>query len=144
MKSTKKILLICFGLLTTFIFSCKKEAGDGGKASLHGLVIGERIITTPYVAPFLPIGTRQEYPAAYENVYIIYGNDISYGDKTETNGEGKFEFKYLREGSYKIYVYSKDSTGDASKPKFAVIKDVKVKSKKETVDAGFIKIFTYQ
>lgn len=138
MKSYKKLLLISFSFLFfTFVYSCKKKAGDGGKASIHGSVKVKR---------YNPFGTIAigEYPGAYENVYIIYGDDVTYGDKTETNPDGKYEFKYLREGKYKIYVYSKDSTGDYSKPKFAVQKDVEIKSKKASVDAGELKIYTYQ
>jgi len=47
---------------------------------------------------------------ADEDVYIIYGDDVSYGNKVKSGPDGIFEFKYLRKGDYKIYVESKDTT----------------------------------
>jgi hypothetical protein len=138
--------LICFLSLSSVfcISSCKKDEGTGGKASIHGMVVGKKRITSPFLPPFQSAGTWHDYVAAFEDVYIVYGNELSYGDKTETNGEGKYEFKYLRPGNYKIYAYSKDSTGNPDVPKFAIIKEVKIGGKKEAVDAGAIQIFTYQ
>ncbi|MDF2435743.1 MAG: hypothetical protein K0Q95_119 [Bacteroidota bacterium] len=140
-KSLISLLSITFLLSAS---SCKKEEGTGGKASIHGMVVGKKRITSPILPPFYTPGTWHDYVAAFEDVYIIYGNEFAYGDKVETNGEGKFEFKYLRPGNYKIYAYSKDSTGNVDVPKFAIIKEVKISDKKEAVDAGSIQIFTYQ
>lgn len=133
----KNFLWISLTLLLAFLFSCKKEEGEGGKASITGSV---------WVKKYNASGAAilGEYAGAYENVYIIYGDDISYGDKTETNPEGKFEFKYLQPGNYKVYAYSKDSTGANATGKVAVIKEIKITKRKETVDAGTIQIYTYQ
>jgi hypothetical protein len=63
-----------------------------------------------------------------------------------------FEFKYLRKGNYKIYVYSRDSLGtvgppystlnpNTHAPDKAVFKSVEINDKKAMVDAGTLEIF---
>ena len=131
MRLLKTLLLSlsCIALLT--FSSCKKEEGEGGKASVTGKVWIKRYDITGTVL----VG---QYAAAYENVYIIYGDNATYGDKVETNPDGIFEFKYLRSGKYKVYAYSEG--GSISTNRQAVIKDVEISDKKQTVDAGTIEI----
>ena len=136
MKNSYSFLIIFTFLITTLLSSCKKEEGEGGKASITGNILVKKYNSTGT----LIIG---EYAGAYEEVYIIYGDNIAYGNKIEANPEGKYEFKYLQRGNYKIYAYSKDSTGDVSAAKFAIIKEVSITDKKQTVDAGQIQIYTY-
>ncbi len=128
----KRILSIIFLpiLLVLFTLSCQKEAGEGGDSSIHGYVH-----VTDYNASFNYI--QGEYDGVDLDVYIIYGDDISYGNKTKSGPDGKFEFKYLRKGSYKIYTYSQDSTLSG----IAVVsKDIEITEKKESVDAGTFEI----
>jgi hypothetical protein len=122
---------ILFGVAALLLLtSCEKEAGEGGNSSIKGYVH-----VTDYDA-FL-INVQGEYPGADEDVYIIYGNDISYGDRIRTGPDGVFEFKYLREGDYKVYVYSADTSLAG---KVAVMKNVSITGKKQTVDAGTFNI----
>jgi hypothetical protein len=137
MNLCKKIIFITAVLTSMMLFSsCEKDEGEGGKGSIHGLVWEKR---------YNPTGTviNGEYPATYEDVFIVYGDNVSYGDKISTNHEGKFEFKYLQPGNYKVYVYSKDPNGDFEAAKTPVIKEVKI-SKDESVDAGTLTIYDYQ
>ncbi|MBA3971682.1 MAG: hypothetical protein H0X46_05970 [Bacteroidetes bacterium] len=131
MRLLKTLLLSLFCIALISFPSCKKEAGEGGQASVTGKVWIERFNTT---------GTSSvgEYAAAYEDVYIIYGDDATYGDRVETNPDGIFEFKYLRPGKCRIYAYSEG--GSISTNRQAVIKDVEISSKKQSVDAGTIEI----
>jgi hypothetical protein len=71
-------------------------------------------------------------------VFIIYGDDVSYSDKISAGPDGRFEFKYLREGNYTVYVYSKDSTLAG---KHAVSKSIEISGKKQKVDAGTFEIW---
>lgn len=137
MKPFKILLPITLSFILFFLFACKKEEGEGGKASIHGKIWVQKFNASGIVN----IG---EYAGAYEDVYIVYGADAIYGNRIETNPNGEYEFKYLRTGNYKIYAYSRDSLGDPSLPKYAIIKEVKISSKKESVDAGTIEIFTFQ
>lgn len=122
MRFTIPVLL----LLTLMAGSCRKGPGEGGNSSIRGYVHVEDYNATQVVL----LG---EYPGVDEWVYIIYGDDISYGDRTRANYEGRFEFKYLRKGDYKVYVYSDDTTLAGTK---AIIKNVTINKNKETVDAG--------
>jgi hypothetical protein len=93
------VALLCITLLFT---NCTKEEGEGGKATIKGKVFAKyynssftNLITTGY--------------AQEEDVYIIYGDNESFNDRTKTNYDGTFDFDYLRPGKYTVYVYSKDS-----------------------------------
>lgn len=122
------IVLVC-GLT-----ACKKEAGSGGTNTIVGYVhTTER--------EFFTGDTLDQRNETEEDVYIIYGDDITFGDRTRTNYDGKFEFKYLREGDYKVYVYSDSASQDASSGavivhRLAVLKSTEIKGRKKTVDIG--------
>ena len=90
------------------LVSCKKEAGDGGNSSIKGKISRElRIVLNN---PGTAVGT---FPAADEDVYIIYGDHVSPGDRVQTNYDGEYEFLYLRPGKYKVYAFSKDTNSVA-------------------------------
>ena len=87
----KRNLLSVLMLIGTgaFIFSaCEKQPGSGGDASIKGSVF-----VTHYNSTFTEF--ISEYPGADIYVYIIYGDNISYGQRIKTNYQGDFEFKYL-------------------------------------------------
>jgi len=117
-------------ILLVFVVSCKKDAGGGGNSSIKGY-----IHVKDYDA-FL-ITLQGEYDGADEDVYIIYGDDISYADRIKSGPDGIFEFQYLRKGNYKVYVYSADTSLAG---KIAVLKEVTITSKNQTVDAGTFEI----
>lgn len=131
-KSILKLVVITVVIL--LISSCKKEAGEGGNSSIRG-----KVWVVNYNATFTSINS--EYIGADEYVYIIYGSDVSYGDRTKTNPEGEFEFKYLREGNYTIYVYSKDKTKVSPSGMTSVKVSTNISSKKQVVDIGLITIY---
>src|SRR6187402_1441935 len=99
----KRFLFVVSIFSVLALSSCEKDAGEGGTSSITGYVH-----VTDYNATFLVV--QGEYPGADEDVYIVYGNDISYGERIRTGYDGRFEFKYLREGKYTIYTYSEDTT----------------------------------
>ncbi|MCE3294478.1 MAG: hypothetical protein K0R65_192 [Crocinitomicaceae bacterium] len=126
------IALFCFTLL-----SCRKEAGEGGKASINGLVWLKE-----YNGNF---GSLLLERAAYdEYVYIQYGDEINYSDRVKTNHEGRFEFKYLRPGKYKVYFYSKDPEDkDNINPEemMVVMQDVEITEKKQVISLDTLVIY---
>lgn len=136
-RTTSKFLLLLIFSLS--FASCKKGAGEGGNASIVGKVV------TKHYHPFGD-SIQGEYAGAFLDVYIIYGDEESYGEKTETNPEGNFEFRYLRPGKYKVYTYSKDITPpfDYSLPDKIIIKEVTIPKKKKTVDAGILETYYYK
>nr|MBK9653109.1 hypothetical protein [Bacteroidota bacterium] len=125
------VSLITIMLVTT---SCKKQEGRGGDASIYGKVLVKHYNSTftQYIS---------EYPGSDIYVYTIYGDDISYGQRIKTNFKGEFNFKYLYPGNYKVYVYSLDSTLTDPSGSVAVVKEIHINGRKETMDAGTFDIF---
>lgn len=106
-------LLLGLGLLA---FSCSKEEGEGGTASISGRVFLVQHDDDNYLL------TTDTVLAAKEDVFIIYGSDGYVGDDVETGFDGQFRFQYLNAGTYTVFAYSVLATGE----KVAVAKTVKV------------------
>ena len=128
------IRFFIFLIAAISFLSCSKEPGLGGNSSIYG-----KIIAYDYNAEFTEL--KGIYPAEDQDVFIIFGNDLSYSERIRTNYEGIYEFKYLRPGDYTVYVYSKDSTLSLPSEVYAVIKNVSISGNKETVQVEDIKIF---
>lgn len=129
---SSKILLIILCTLT--VFSCKKPAGEGGNSSIKGTVWVQDYDKNMNVLQYQYIGVDVE-------VYIIYGDDVTSGDKVNTNASGEFEFKYLRKGNYNVYAISKEKIGTTNDTKdVAISLDATISKNKQTVDAGQIVI----
>lgn len=123
------LIVVCISF-----FSCKKPAGSGGNSSIKGTV---------WVLDYDKNLTSIQYAYAGVDVevYVIYGDDVTAGDKVNTNAAGEFEFKYLRKGNYKIYAISKEKIGTTNDSKDqAVSIDVTISKNKSTVEAGQITI----
>ncbi|MCC6385277.1 MAG: hypothetical protein LC117_08750 [Bacteroidia bacterium] len=116
-----RLLIIVVTLF--FLSACRKGPGEGGTSSIQGYLH----VKDYNASQVILFG---EYPGVDEWVYIIYGNDISYGDRVRTNYEGKFEFNYLRNGDYRVYAYSDDTTLAGTR---AVVKNVTITKKNEVV-----------
>ena len=125
-----KNLLLISGISMLSMTACEKDPGEGGNSSIAGY-----LHVTDYNASFLII--QGEYPGADEDVYIIYGDDISYGERIRSGPDGRFEFKYLREGKYTVYAYSDDTTLSGNS---AVVIPVEITEKKQTVDIDTLHI----
>ncbi|MBA3704462.1 MAG: hypothetical protein H0W84_00750 [Bacteroidetes bacterium] len=121
------------------ISSCKKEAGPGGTSSING-----KVYARYYNKNFSILADSAYAPDL--DVYIIYGNEQTFGERQRTTYDGSYKFKYLQKGSYKIYTYSKDSTGaykyyvNQYSPDVVVVKDVKIAKNKQSVEVPDIHI----
>jgi len=125
-----RTIFLC--LLIALLAGCKKPAGEGGNSSIKGTVWVQ-----DYDKNMVAI--QHEYAGVDIEVYVIYGDDVTAGDKVNTNSSGEFEFKYLRKGNYKVYAISKEKIGTSTDTKdVAVSLDVTISQKKQTVDAGQI------
>lgn len=127
----KKALLIFSSFMMFIFFSCKKPAGEGGNSTIKGNIWVEEWDD----ATFTIHTASKDRVGMDEDVYIIYGDDATYGDRVKCGPDGVFEFKYLRKGKYTVYVYS-DDPGPSGKK--AIMKNVEITSKKQVVDAGMI------
>ena len=127
------INLFLTGLLVIILLSCTKDEGVGGKTTIRG-----KVIVQDYNDDFSIM--LSEYNATEEDVYIIYGNDETFGDQVETNYDGTFEFRYLLPGDYSIFIYSEDSSVNLLYDT-VIIKNITITKKDDIVDAGtFVKI----
>lgn len=117
-----------------FLAGCKKPAGEGGNSSIKG-----NVWVKDYNKSLTLV--QYEYSGVDVDVYIIYGDETSYGDKVKTNGNGEFEFRYLRKGNYRIYAISEERIGNTNDSKqVAVEVEATITSKKQVVDVGQITI----
>jgi hypothetical protein len=114
----KRICLL-ISALSILILSCEKEAGTGGTSTITGKVI-EKNCNSSFTTVY------SEYAKADQDVYIIYGDDGIYSDRTRTNYDGTFKFDYLRKGKYTIYVYSKDWEQSSGSGIVAVKKEIEI------------------
>ena len=131
MKKTISILAIALTLLTAM--SCKKEAGEGGNSTITGKIWAKKYNNTFTVITSEGVGKDV-------NVYIIYGDELSYGNKVATNPDGVFEFPYLRPGKYKVYAYSKTLTSTNPNGKVEVMVEVEITKKKQKIDVGTLTV----
>ncbi|MBI5217633.1 MAG: hypothetical protein HY958_01710 [Bacteroidia bacterium] len=128
-----KICLILLFLVSVIFYSCKKEPGKGGNATIYG-----KVYVKDYNATFTVL--QEEYYGQDIWVYIIYGDDRDYGDRIRTGYDGVYEFKYLRPGKYQIYTYSKDSTIQTN-AMIPVIKNVEIKKNNDEMQVPDLVIF---
>ncbi len=132
-------ILILTALFLSGISSCKKEAGEGGTSFIKG-----KVHANYYNKNFSIMSTSKYAPDV--DVYIIYADDPTFSERQRTTYDGTYEFKFLQNGTYKIYAYSKDSTGAYNNqvnqyaPDVAVIQQVEITKRKQTVDVPEIHI----
>jgi len=128
-----KYFFVSVFLMGLLVVSCKKEEGIGGTSTIKG-----KVVVREYNANFTEL--TEQYYATDEDVFIVYGDDPVYGDKTSTGFDGTYEFNYLREGNYTVYGYSKDSANYPTKHMIPVKVNVSISGKKKTVEAKDIVI----
>jgi len=132
-----RTLFLVIGV-AVLVIGCKKTPGDGGLATIRGKVVEEiRFVLTN------PTTYATEYPAADEDVWIVYGNNVSPDERVRTNYDGEFEFQFLRPGEYTIYVYSNDTTGatDVSPGRMPIIKTITIDERRQDIDLGEFRIY---
>lgn len=123
----KSISIISAFVLALSVYSCKKNEGPGGAATITG-VVGSYDVDG--------FGNQTDsIVAAKEDVYIIYGGENTmYDDDIETSYDGTFRFSYLEKGNYQLFVYSKcpptEGCPDNKKP---IIVDVSITEKKQVL-----------
>ncbi len=126
-----KFLGVIVGLIfmLTAFTSCEKTEGEGGTSTISGKVRVVKLVG------------GHEYYAQEERVYIIYGDDITHSDDVRTNFDGTFRFSYLRQGTYHVFAYSKDTTGNYISGKMPVIRTVEITKHNQHIEVEDIVIF---
>lgn len=116
----KRYLIALFVLS---ILSCQIDEGEGGRAEIQGKVFVEdynnlgEIILADYAPDW--------------DVFIVYGDDITYSDKTTTHLDGTYKFDYLQKGNYSVYAYS--DCDNCPNNIEAIVIDTVIVDKEETI-----------
>ena len=133
----KKLHLLLILSIFLIFNSCKKEPGQGGNASITGSVF-----VKDYDKKTLTIAYGSHVGVDYD-VYIVYGDGPGYSDKTKTDINGEYSFKYLRKGKYTVYIYTLEKGTPVAQNYnvlVAVTTEVDITNKKGSVDAGLFTI----
>jgi hypothetical protein len=133
MKSSFKILFLLSVLVVAFV-SCEKSAGEGGNATVVGSVWVEDYNST-YT------NLLGEYAAMKEDVFIVYGDNVGFDDKTETDYLGNYRFNYLRPGKYTIFVYSEDTSMQSVSGEIAILEEIEITEPDQVLAVPQIVIF---
>ncbi len=125
-------LLFGAAFLSLFLNSCSKYEGEGGTATIKGVIQEQKYNTLGNIIA--------EYPVADQNVYIIYGSyNTFYDDDIKTSYDGSFEFRYLKKGSYKIFVYEDCLTCPSGKKELIIPVEITKNNEVVTLDTLNIK-----
>ena len=131
MKKLKLLFILIAATLFAFT-ACKKEPGEGGNSTIMGRV---KVLDYDYGysnGKCRWVKTR-EYYAPDERVYIIYGEDTIHSDDIRTNPDGYYRFEWLRKGTYTLFAYSEDTTGNVVSGEFPVKVTIEITKKKQEV-----------
>lgn len=131
--ASKVLPTLIAGLLVFLLTACQIEEGPGGSGSITG-----RLFANDYNGDFTQLNASFYVPD--EDVFLIYGDDVIYGDDMKTHFDGTFRFDYLRKGTYTVFAYSKDSTGNEASGIYPVMVEVEISNKSQAVDLGEIVI----
>jgi len=127
MKQLILLMVLFFGLA-----SCAKYEGEGGSSTIKGVVIEQKYNSLGNVIA--------EYPIADQDVFIIYGNENSfYDDDIKTSYDGGFEFRYLRKGNYKVFVYEDCNSCPSGKKEVIVPVEITKNNEIKNLDTIYIK-----
>lgn len=94
-----KLAISAFAALVCGLSGCMPDPGLGGMATVTGVVMVEDWNST-----FTNINSV--YPGMREDVFLVFGDEPTFGEDVETHFDGTFRFQYLYPGKYTIYAYS--------------------------------------
>ena len=99
-------ILMTLLALALILSSCNKGPGEGGTGTVQGYV---KLVHHPDDDYTL---TPDTMAAAKTDVFIIYGNEVYFGNDVETGADGMYQFEYLRPGDYTVFAYSTLPSGE--------------------------------
>ncbi len=127
-----KIRIPIIALVVLAMSACVQTEGEGGTGTITG-----KVYAYDYNAEYTIL--RAQYYAPDEDVYIIYGDDSIFSDRTRTNYDGSYRFKYLRPGTYTVFVYS-ENLETKLPPNYPIKKTLTILTDNQTVFVEDIEI----
>ena len=118
------MLIAFWAMIVLTIAACSKDEGKGGRALITGKL---------YVRDYNSSGIlKGEFYGPDEDVFIIYGDEPTYGDVVKTHYDGTFRFEYLRKGNYTVFAYSDcDTCASETQP---IMLETEITSSKQVVE----------
>lgn len=92
---------------------------NDGSASISG-----KIYKINWNATYTDI--NEQYYSPDEDVFLVYGDDLSYFEKTKTRADGSYFFNNLISGDYRIYAFSEDVTQVSVSNTIEISKDTSI------------------
>ena len=86
--SKRMVFLLTLGVITG-LTACKQEEGFGGTSSVSG-----KVYVLDYNTELTDL--MGQYYATDEDVFIMFGDDVVYADKTSTSFDGTYRFDNLK------------------------------------------------
>jgi hypothetical protein len=80
-------------------------------------------------------------PLPNEDVFIVYGSGSQYDDKTKTAADGSFQFIGLRDGNYRIYAYSVDTSGSFPTGIVPIYKNINLTGNNNILNTGNLLVY---
>lgn len=117
MKMNKILSITLLSMVLMALSSCNGP-GEGGRGTVQGFVKLVQHLDDDFSL------STDTIAASKTDVFIVYGDDVYFGDDVETGSDGFYRFEYLTSGSYTVYAYSTLASGD----KEAVCQTVTLKS----------------
>ncbi|MBA2584370.1 MAG: carboxypeptidase regulatory-like domain-containing protein [Bacteroidetes bacterium] len=121
-------------LLVLFFYSCKKDAGEGGGASISG-----KLFSKNFHSPEAPY--TEDDIEADKKIYITYGDEKIPDDDTRTGIDGSFKFSYLRKGTYNIFTYSLNPASASDDSEIPVIQTVEITKNNQQITLDDLVIY---
>ena len=123
---------LTFSILFFIFSSCAKYEGEGGSSTIKAVVVEQKYNSLGNVIA--------EYPIADQDVYIIYGNENTfYDDDVKTSYDGSFEFRYLKKGNYKVFVYEDCNTCPSGVKEVIIPVEITKNNEIKNLDTIYIK-----
>lgn len=113
------------------IYSCKKDPGPGGLATIRGKIYGIDLTTSGDVKDSGYLGNQR--------VFIGVAGEPAHFDDVRSSYDGSFEFKFLRKGSYDVWTFGDCDTCTWKQQK-VMVSGVEISEKKQTVEVGDMKV----
>ena len=98
------VLSTIFISAAAFFAGCEKEPGEGGRATIQGKVWGIDLDNDGFPKTEGYLGDQRVYIGVNE------GGRTDYFENVRTSYDGTYTFPFLREGDYRVWVFSRCDT----------------------------------
>jgi hypothetical protein len=114
-------------------FTIYKKINDGSNSIFGKLISKNAFNAGTNINDYLPL--------ANEDIFIVYGSGTQFDDRARTSSDGSFEFNGLRDGNYRIYAYSVDTSGSFPSGNVPIYKNAIVSGTNNSLNIGNLLVY---